>query len=94
MNLFYQGYKNIVENYSQTIFIEEALHRLVEIYYTIGLEEEAKNAAVLLGYNYNSSMWYQQSYKILNRDYKIPKIKKSKKEEGLIKRTLKKLIGN
>ena len=86
--------KNIVENYSQTIFIEEALHRLVEIYYTIGLEEEAKNAAVLLGYNYNSSMWYQQSYKILNRDYKIPKIKKGKKEEGLIKRTLKKLIGN
>ena len=63
MDTCYKQTKNIVENYSQTIFIEEA--SMTCIYYTIGLEEEAKNAAVLLGYNYNSSMWYQQSYKIL-----------------------------
>ena len=62
--------KVIVENYDKTIFVEEALFRLVEIYYRIGLEEEAKAAAALLGYNYNSSEWYQRSYSILNRDYK------------------------
>ena len=56
--------KIIVKNYDKTIFIEEALHRLVEINYHLGLEEEAKNYAKILGYNYNSSEWFEQSYKI------------------------------
>ena len=85
--------KTIVDDYNETIFIEEALHRLVEVYYKIGLEEEAKVAATLLGYNYNSSEWYQQSYKILNKDYKVPKKEDLKKNEGIIKRTIKKIIG-
>lgn len=85
--------KIIVENYSETIFIEEALHRLVEVYYKIGLEEEAKVAANLLGYNYNSSEWYQQSYKILNKNYKIPKKNELKNNEGIIRTTIKKIIG-
>ena len=86
--------KTIVNDYDETIFIEEALHRLVEVYYKVGLESEAKSAAALLGYNYNSSEWYQQSYKILNKEYKIPKKKDSKKKnDGLIKRTIKKIIG-
>ena len=70
--------KIIVKSYDKTIFVEEALHRLVEINYKIGLEEEAKAAAVLLGYNYNSSEWYEKSYKILNKDYKPFKIDKKK----------------
>ena len=65
--------KHIIDNYEETIFIEEALHRLVEIYYKIGLEKEASDAAKLLGYNYNSSQWYEKSYAILNKDYKIEK---------------------
>ena len=65
--------KTIVKDYSETIFIEEALHRLVEVYYKVGLEEEAKSAAALLGYNYNSGEWYKQSYKILNKNYKVEK---------------------
>ena len=87
--------KIIVNNFSDTIFIEEALHRLVEVYYKVGLENEAKAAAALLGYNYNSSEWYKQSYKILNRDYKIilSSKKSKKKNDGLIKRTIKKLTG-
>ncbi len=89
--------KTIVKKYDETIFIEEALHRLVEVYYMIGLEEEAKEVAALLGYNYNSSEWYQQSYKILNKDYKIPNkknIEKDKtKDKGIIKRTIKKILG-
>ena len=87
--------KIVVKNYDETIFIEEALHRLVEVYYMIGLEEEAKTTAALLGYNYNSSEWYQQSYKLLNKDYKIPKKKKPKKDKdkGIIKRTIKKILG-
>ena len=54
------------------------MHRLVEIYYKIGLEKEAKSAAALLGYNYNSSEWYERSYKILNKNYKPIKIDKKK----------------
>ncbi len=83
--------QNIVKNYDQTIFIEEALHRLVEINYHLGLESEAKRYANILGYNYNSSEWYKESYRIFNKDYKIAKIKKDKKKEGLIKRIIKKI---
>ena len=63
--------KIIVNDYNKTIFIEEALHRLVEIHYYLGLQEEAKKYAKILGYNYNSSKWFEQSYKILNKSYKI-----------------------
>ena len=84
--------KTIVKNYSETVFIEEALHRLVEVYYRIGLIEEAKAAAAILGYNYNSSQWYEESYIILNKTYKIKKKKEQKKKVGLIKRTIKKIL--
>ena len=79
--------KSIVENYETTIFIEEALHRLVEIYYKIGLIEESKKYANLLGYNYASSDWYKNSYKLFNKKYENPykKIKKSKKNSALKK---------
>jgi outer membrane protein assembly factor BamD len=83
--------KDIVEKYDQTIFIEEALHRLVEINYTIGLENEAKKYANILGYNYNSSEWFQQSYKILNKNYKIITKKKPEKKTNIIKKIIKKI---
>ena len=63
-------FKTVVEIYENTIFIEEALHRLVELNYKIGLEDEAKKYATVLGYNYQSSEWYDQTYKIFNKDYK------------------------
>jgi outer membrane protein assembly factor BamD len=79
--------KLIIEKYDETIFIEEALHRLVEINYHIGLENEAKKYAAVLGYNYNSSKWFERSYKVLNRDYKkILKDKKKEKKKGLFKK--------
>ena len=85
--------KLIVNDYDETIFIEEALHRLVEVYYEVGLNDEANAAAVLLGYNYNSSTWYEKSYKIINSDYKIKKPKNKKSNSlGLIKRTIKKIL--
>ena len=72
-------FKNVLEFYSTTIYIEEALHRLVETNYKIGLTQEAEKYANLLGYNYQSSEWYEQSYKIFNRDYKTSfEIKKDK----------------
>ena len=77
--------KIIVKKYDKTIFIEEALHRLVEIHYYLGLENEAKKYAQILGYNYNSSEWFKQSYKILNKDYDIQTNKKVKKENLLQK---------
>ena len=80
--------KTVVEKYDKTVFVEEALHRLVEVYYKIGLVEEAKQAAAILGYNYQSSRWYERSYKVFNKKYKTKKIKK-KKEMGLIRRKIK-----
>ena len=72
--------KVIVNEYSETVYVEEALHRLVEVYYRVGLVDEAKAAAVILGYNYNSSEWYAQTYKVLNKSYKLPKKNKIKKK--------------
>ena len=80
-----------MEKYDKTVFIEEALHRLVEVYYKIGLVEEAKQAATILGYNYQSGAWYERSYKILNKKYKPKKIKKDKKM-GLIRKKIKDLF--
>ena len=77
--------KTIVDKYNKTIFIEEALHRLVEIHYHLGLENEAQKYATILGYNYNSSEWFKQSYKIFNKEYKIvDKIKKIDKKRKRI----------
>ena len=85
--------KRIVNEYDKTIFIEEALHRLVEIHYHIGLKEEAGKYANILGYNYNSSEWYKQSYKILNKDYKIQNLKveniETKQQKSLIQKIIK-----
>ena len=71
--------KNIVNQYETTVYVEEALHRLVEIHYKIGLENEAKKYAQTLGYNYETSKWYKESYRIFNKDYK--EIKNSKEEK-------------
>ena len=73
-------FKYVIENFDQTIFIEEAIHRLVEINYKIGLLEESQKYANLLGYNYQSSDWYKKSYKVFNKDYQT-EIEKSKKDE-------------
>jgi len=85
--------KAVVEKYERTIFVEEALHRLVEVYYRLGLEQEAKQAAAILGYNYQSGDWYKKSYKIFNKNYKLKKIKNKKdKEMGLIRKKIKSLF--
>ena len=83
--------KVVVDQYDRTVFVEEALHRLVEIYYRLGLEDEAKQAASILGYNYQSGDWYKRSYKVFNKKYKSKRIKK-KKEGGLIRRKIKSLF--
>jgi outer membrane protein assembly factor BamD len=77
-------YKNVINEYETTIYVEEALHRLVELHYKIGLENEAKKYAQLLGYNYLSSDWYKNTYKIFNSDYKLAKPKARKKESSYL----------
>ena len=62
-------FKKVVNDYDRTIYVEEALHRLVEIYYKLGMEEESLKYASLLGYNYNSGEWYKETYKIFNKKY-------------------------
>ena len=78
-------YKTVVEQYEQTIYVEEALHRLVELYFTIGLENESQKYASLLGYNYQSSKWYEKSYKIFNNKYKS-KIELKKDKKSMLKK--------
>ena len=80
-------FKKISTDYSTTIYIEEALHRLVELNYKLGLLDEANKYAAVLGYNYQSSQWYEASYKIINKDYeKILKKKDIKKQKSILKK--------
>ena len=74
-------FKQVIDHYDTTIYVEEALHRLVEIYYRIGLTDESKKYANLLGYNYQSSKWYAESYTIFNKGYESS-IKKTNKKKG------------
>jgi outer membrane protein assembly factor BamD len=83
-------FRNVTDNYDTTIYVEEALHRLVEVYYIIGLEEEAKKYANTLGYNYNSSEWYEKSYSIFDKMYEKNKNNKTKSKENLSNSILKK----
>jgi len=87
-------FKTVIDDYETTIYTEEALHRLVEIYYTIGLRAEAEKYAILLGYNYKSSEWYENSYSIFNKDYEKlkNKNKKSKEKNSLILKKFKSLF--
>ena len=82
-------FRTIIDEYDTTIYTEEALHRLVEVYYIIGLEKEAEKYAKLLSYNYQSSKWYEQSYSVFNKKYKKKrkKVKKNKvKNNSILKK--------
>ena len=83
-------FRSIIDQYDTTIYVEEALYRLVEIYYIIGLEDEAKRYANLLGYNYKSSKWYEKSYSIFNKIYAKNKEKNIKNQKGITNSLLKK----
>ena len=80
-------FKKVIEDYDRSIYAEEALHRLVEVHYRIGLLEESKKYAILLGYNYQSGEWYQNSYRVFNKNYeKISDKKKKKNNKSILKR--------
>jgi len=82
-------FRTVIDQYNTTIYTEEALHRLVEIHYTLGLEDEAEKYAQLLGYNFQSSKWYEKTYILFDRNYELNKNKNRKKEKktnSLIKR--------
>jgi outer membrane protein assembly factor BamD len=83
-------FRTVIDNYDTTIYAEEALHRLVEIYYVIGLEQEAKKYAYMLGYNYRSSKWYEQTYSIFDKTYKKNKIDKNINKDKLTTSILRK----
>ena len=77
-------FRNVVDTYETTIYVEEALHRLVEIHYIIGLKEEAQKYASTLGYNYKSSKWYENSYAVFDKKYKMNKIKRTKEKNKFL----------
>ena len=81
-------FQNIIKNYNQSVYVEEAIHRLVEIHYRIGLEQEANKYAKLLGYNYQSSQWYEKSYQILNKNYesRVLSLEIKDKKSGVIEK--------
>ena len=88
-------YKNVLDKFESTIYVEEALHRLVEIHYKIGLIDESKKYAALLGYNYQSSEWYRESYKVFNKNYeKIRKKRKKQKNKASTLEKIKSLLKN
>ncbi|MFL2897263.1 MAG: outer membrane protein assembly factor BamD [Candidatus Pelagibacter sp.] len=84
-------FKNVLNNYETTNHVEEAIHRLVEIYYILGMEEESLKYASLLGYNYNSGKWYKETYKIFNKEYKVS-IPQNKNEKSKILSKIKNLF--
>ena len=84
-------FKNVLKEYETTIHVEEAIHRLVEIYYKLGMEEESLKYASLLGYNYNSGEWYKETYKIFNKKYDVS-IPKNKKRNSKILDKIKNLF--
>ena len=77
-------FKTVADKYDTTIYIEEALHRLVEVHYKIGLKEEAEKYAKLLGYNYQSSKWYEMTYSVFNKSYKKKRTEKLKKQNSVL----------
>ena len=77
-------FRSVIDDYDTTIYVEEALHRLVEVYYTIGLINEAEKYANILGYNYRSSKWYETSYAVFNKDYERKRIKTEKKKKSFL----------
>ena len=85
-------FKKVIKDYDTTIYAEEALHRLVEVHYRIGLVDESKKYASLLGYNYLSSEWYKKSYKVFNQNYKNQRVRVVKKEKKGIRKIFKKLF--
>ena len=88
-------FREIIDNYDTTIYAEEALHRLVEVHYTLGLVDEAEKYAQLLGYNYQSSKWYENSYSLFNKNYekrKKERLKTYKKKSNGIFKKFKSLI--
>ena len=84
-------FKNVVNDYDTTIYVEEALYRLVEIYYLLGFKEESKKYAALLGYNYKSSQWYENSYALFDESYEKIKRNENSKKNNLRKK-IKKLF--
>jgi len=85
-------FKNVVNDYEMTVYVEEAMHRLVELHYHIGLIDESKKYAVLLGYNYQSGEWYKKSYKLFEKEYEAKSVKKIKKEKKSIIKKFKTLF--
>ena len=88
-------FREITDNYDTTIYAEEALHRLVEVHYILGLVDEAEKYAQLLGYNYQSSKWYENSYSLFNKNYekrKKERLKTYKKKSSSILKKFKSLI--
>ena len=83
-------FRTVIDEYETTVYAEEALHRLVEVHYTIGLKDEAKKYAKVLGYNYQSSEWYEKTYSVFDKSY-MEKIKKREKEKTKRNKTFKKI---
>ena len=77
-------FKTVIDEYDTTIYVEEALHRMVEVYYTIGLKNEAQKYAKVLGYNYKSSKWYERTYSVFFKEYEKEKIKSKKKKDSFL----------
>ena len=87
-------FRTVIDEYETTIYTQEAIHRLVELHYILGLKNEAQKYALLLGYNYQSSEWYKESYKIFNKKYKKINKNEEVKKSSIIKKKFKSLLNS
>ena len=78
-------FRTVIDDFENTIYVEEALYRLVEVYYLLGLVNESRKYASLLGYNYQSSEWYERSYGLFDKIYaeKRKSIRNDKKKRNI-----------
>jgi len=77
-------FQDVLKKYQTTSHIEEALYRLVESYLSIGLIEEAKKNAAVLGHNYPQSKWYKYAYRLVEKGKNSPSIGKESWFQGLL----------
>ncbi len=74
----------MIEKYDQTAHVPEALHRLTESYLSLGVVDEAQRNAAVLGYNFPSSNWYEDSYTLLTEGHHAVATTEPAQDDGTV----------
>lgn len=87
-------FRNVIENYQTTSHVPEALHRLVETYVGLGVDDEATQVAAVLGYNFPGSRWYEDTYRLMTREgIAIPNTELREDNPSYLRRAIDRIFG-